>query len=89
MNDFEKWSYGLLEQDQTWWGKRIIENAHTVASGKYGEVLKEWRASDGWGDGVKVPHFIVFDGRKPRLLKANESGVFEKCDSGGWATARV
>lgn len=85
MNDFDLYMAGLKKQDETWWGKKILENGQEVASGKYGEVLKEWRDSDGWGDGIQVIYFVVFDGKKASVLKATESGVFEKLDNNcGW-----
>ena len=83
MNDYDKWEHGLIEQKDTWWGKKIIANTEEVLSGKYGEVLKQWSASDGLGDGLQVPHFILFDGKLPTLIKVSESGIFSKLPSGG------
>lgn len=83
LTDMDLFEYGLKEQKDTWWGKKIEENAEVVRSGKFGEVLKEYTKSSGWGDGVKTPRFVVFENGKARVLEVTESGVFEKCASGG------
>ena len=83
MNDYDKYSFGLMKQKDTWWGKKIEANAERVRSGEFGEVVDERKVYDGWGDGLKVPQFVVLKDGKARVLKVSESGIFEACESGG------
>jgi hypothetical protein len=76
LTEFEKYSMGSMEQDETWWGKKIIENAKLVRSGKYGKVVREWKESSGWMDGVIEPNFEIIHKGKKMKVRANESGVF-------------
>jgi len=87
MTDHEMWTMGLKEQKDTWWGKKIIENEKDIENGLYGEVIKRWKESDGWGGGLKVSMYIVMSSRyEPILVKANESGVMVKLKM-GWGSA--
>jgi hypothetical protein len=76
MTDMEKFQLGALEQGETWWGKKIVENANEVRAGKYGSVVREWSESSGWMDGVIEPNFEIVRKGKKMHVHANESGVF-------------
>lgn len=83
MNDMELFLEGLVEQKDTWFGKKMAEYSEVVRGGKFGEVLKEYSKSSGWGDGVATPRFVVFKNDRAVVLEVTESGIFEKCASGG------
>lgn len=85
MTDMELFQYGLKEQDETWWGKKINENRDKVRQGKYGKVVSETIGSSGWFDGVELPYFEIIRNGKKIKVKVDESGVAEKCEAGGWA----
>lgn len=74
---------GLIEQKDTWWGKKIIQYEKQVVSGKFGEVLKTWKEYSGWGDGIKLSYYWVLINNKPEKIYVNESGVFKCLESGG------
>jgi len=76
LTDFEKFSMGSMKQDETWWGKKIIENANLVRSGKFGKVVREWKESSGWLDGVTEPFFEIIHKGKRMKVRVSESGVF-------------
>ena len=86
ITDFDLWCCGLRDQEDTWWGKKIKEYEAAVDSGKYGIVHKKWTASDGWGDGVQVPHYILEKDNELFKAYCSESGVFKKLKSGGAAS---
>lgn len=91
MTDAEKVELGLMEEKDTWYFKKMHVEAVRVRSGLYGEVLKEWEDFDGCGDGFRVPYFVLLvkdshgEPEAAVIVKVNESGVFSKCKSGGWA----
>ena len=76
MTDMEKFQLGILEQDETWWGKKIIENTNNVKAGKFGKVIREWKESSGWMDSVIEPCFELNRKGKRVIVNVNESGVF-------------
>ena len=69
--------HGLIDQKDTWWGKKIIENENRVEAGEFGEVLKTWKEFSGWMDGVKLTHYIVYNDKIPKKLYVNENGIHE------------
>jgi hypothetical protein len=85
MTDFEMWELGLMDQKDTWWGKKMAAYEAAVDAGKYGEVLKKELRRSGWLDGVKEPCFVLLRAeRKAIVVKVSESGVFESMPGGGW-----
>ena len=84
MTHAELVNIGLMEVEETWYHKKMMAYAADIRGGLFGEVLKEWIAGDGWGDGFKSYHFVLLRGEDAFVAKANESGVFKKCFGGGW-----
>lgn len=51
------------------------------------DIVKEWRESDGWGDGFKIDYFEVKDRRDNKILKLtgcdDNTAIYEIMESGG------
>ena len=74
--DMDFFQYGMKTQSQTWWGKKIIENAGNVRQGLYGRVIGEWSQKSGWCDGVDEPNFAIERDGEVMVVNVSESGVF-------------
>ena len=53
------------------------------------EIIKEWRETDGWGDGFEIDYFEIKDRRNDEILNItgcdDNSTLFKICKSGGRA----
>jgi hypothetical protein len=66
-----------IEGRDTWWTAKAEEYAQIIRSGEYGEIAREYKASQ-YGD--MFPAFDMKDGRR---LSTNESGIWKELPSGG------
>jgi hypothetical protein len=92
MNDCEKVELGLMQEEDTWYYKKMVGYLERVRNNEFGECCKFWKDFAGDGDGFKCFYAVVCNTKKQtaKVVKICESGVFEKSPSGyGWYQANL